>query len=136
MTATYRGERHYSQPWGLFGGLPAPSGKGVVIRKTGEEEVIPSKRDLILHEGDQIYMSVPGGGGYGDPLKRKPELVLRDVLDGRVSLEAAFDDYGVVIDKQSMTLDLDKTKDLRNDMAKIRGPITWTYDRGPALGRE
>lgn len=136
MTATYRGERHYSQPWGLFGGLPAPSGRAVVIRKTGEEEVIPSKRDVILHEGDKIYMSIPGGGGYGDPLKREPELVLRDVLDGRVFLEAAFEDYGVVIDKQSMALDLDKTKELRKEKAGKRGPITWTYDRGPELGRE
>jgi len=136
MSATYRGERHYSRPWGLFGGLTAPSGKAVVIRKSGKEEVIPSKRDVILHEGDQIYMCVPGGGGYGDPLKRKPELVLRDVLDRRVSLEAAAEDYGVVIDKELMIIDVDKTNELRQEKARIRGPITWTYDRGPELGKE
>jgi N-methylhydantoinase B len=136
MIATYRGERHYSRPWGLFGGLPAPSGKAVVIRQTGEEEVIPSKRDVILHEGDRIYMAVPGGGGYGDPLKRQAELVLRDVLDKRISLEAAAEDYGVVIDTPSMTLDQDKTKALRQEQARKRGPITWTYDRGPGLGKE
>lgn len=136
ISATYRGERHYSQPWGLFGGLPAPCGRGLIIRKNGEEEVIPSKRDAILYEGDQIHMSVPGGGGYGDPLKRKPELVFRDVLDRRVSLTGAYDDYGVVIDKNSMTLDPEKTTELRKEKARARGPITWTYDRGPDLGRE
>jgi N-methylhydantoinase B len=30
-----------------------------------------------------------GGGGWGDPLQRELELVLRDVVEGRVSLKAA-----------------------------------------------
>ena len=38
-----------------------------------------------------------GGGGWGDPLEREPELVQRDVTDGKVSLKAARDDYGVVL---------------------------------------
>ena len=37
------------------------------------------------------------GGGYGDPLERKPELVLEDVIDDYVSIERAEKDYGVVI---------------------------------------
>ena len=79
---------------------------------------------------------VPGGGGYGDPLKRKAELVLRDVLDRKISLEAVADDYGVVIDRESMALDLEKTRDLRKEKVKERGLITWTYDRGSELGKE
>jgi N-methylhydantoinase B/oxoprolinase/acetone carboxylase alpha subunit len=39
----------------------------------------------------------PSGGGYGDPCKRAPEHVLRDVCDGYISAEAAARDYGVVI---------------------------------------
>ncbi len=135
-SATFRGERHYTRPWGLFGGLPASKARAFVVRRGGGEEEIPSKRDLILNEGDKLYMVTPGGGGYGDPLRRNLEFVLRDVLDRRVSLEAAADDYGVVIDRESLTLDLDKTSALREEKAKERGPVTWAYDRGRELGRE
>ena len=38
-----------------------------------------------------------GGGGWGDPLDREPELVLRDVIEGRVSRQAPQRDYGVVL---------------------------------------
>ena len=37
----------------------------------------------------------PGGAGYGDPRAREPEAVLRDVVDGYVSVEAAEREYGV-----------------------------------------
>jgi N-methylhydantoinase B len=40
---------------------------------------------------------MPGGGGYGDPYDRDPSLVLRDVVDGYVSAEAAREAYGVAI---------------------------------------
>jgi N-methylhydantoinase B len=39
----------------------------------------------------------PGGGGWGDPLARDPDAVLRDVRDGFVTLDAALADYGVVV---------------------------------------
>ena len=38
-----------------------------------------------------------GGGGWGDPLEREPDLVARDVIEGKVSAAAARDDYGVVL---------------------------------------
>ena len=37
------------------------------------------------------------GGGWGDPLEREPERVMRDVRDGYVSIEGAARDYGVVV---------------------------------------
>jgi N-methylhydantoinase B len=136
FSATFRGERHYTRPWGLFGGLPGYSSKGWIIRKNGEKEEIPSKRDLIVEAGDQIHLFTAGGGGYGDPLKRKEEFVLQDVLDRKVSVESADEDYGVVIDKDTMTVDLENTGELRKEKAKQRGPITWTYDWGPEQGRK
>ena len=71
---------------------------------------IQSKGDFVLNEGDMIGFCSSGAGGYGDPLKRKPEAVLRDVLDGRVSLKAAADEYGVVIDEKSMTIDTERPR--------------------------
>jgi len=69
-------------------------------------------------------------------LNRKPELVLQDVLNKRVSLKAATEDYGVVIDQESMTINFEETGKLREKQRQQRGPITWTYDRGTELGRE
>jgi N-methylhydantoinase B len=37
----------------------------------------------------------PGGGGYGDPRMRDPELVRKDVANGLVSAESALKHYGV-----------------------------------------
>ncbi len=45
----------------------------------------------------RLHASSPAGGGWGDPLKRDPEAVERDVLDGIVSREAAAALYGVVL---------------------------------------
>ena len=47
--------------------------------------------------GQVVRVVTTGGGGWGDPLEREPELVQRDVIEGKVSLEAARDDYGVVL---------------------------------------
>ena len=54
-----------------------------------------------------------GGGGYGDPLKRKPEQVHDDVLDGLISRETAQRDYGVVIG-EDLGLDLKATESERS----------------------
>jgi N-methylhydantoinase B len=126
--------RFTTRSWGVFGGLPGAIGKAFIVRKTGEKEEIPSKCVRPLSEGDQLHLFNAGGGGYGDPLKRKPELVLRDVFTRRVSLEAAAEDYGVVIKEKSMAINREKTDKLRKEKARLRGPITWTYDRGPEMG--
>jgi N-methylhydantoinase B len=136
VSVTFRGERHYTRPWGLFGGLPGARQEAFIIRTTGEIEEIPSKVDVILNDGDELRLLTPGGAGYGDPLNREPEFVLDDVLNSKVSLEAAANDYGVIIDKESMTVNYEKTDKVRKERRRIRGPITWTYDRGPELGRE
>ena len=47
--------------------------------------------------GQIVRVVTTGGGGWGDPLERELELVLRDVIEGKVSLAAARDDYGVVL---------------------------------------
>src|SRR6266567_1440240 len=55
------------------------------------------KAFIPLVPGDRVQLNPPGGGGFGDPFRRPLELVLNDVIDGYVSLEAADRDYGVVI---------------------------------------
>ena len=89
----------------------------------------------MLYAGDEIGYESAGGGGYGDPLERAPELVLQDVLDERVSYETAEQVYGVSIDRKTNTVDDAVTIVTRVDLRLKRGPITWTYDRG-ILGKE
>jgi N-methylhydantoinase B len=51
-----------------------------------------------LQAGDQVRVITSGGGGYGDPLRRDPQAVARDVRLGYVSAAAARETYGVVLD--------------------------------------
>jgi N-methylhydantoinase B len=54
-----------------------------------------------------------GGGGWGNPYKRDPEKVLDDVRNGYVSVTGAKRDYGIVIDEETMTVDVAATARLR-----------------------
>ena len=53
----------------------------------------------VMNKGDIIRVITPGAGGFGDPKTREPELVLRDVVEEKVSVEKAKELYGVVIIK-------------------------------------
>ena len=55
-------------------------------------------------------------GGYGNPYEREPEMVERDVIEGYVSLEKAKAEYGVVINPETLKLDIEATKKLRKDV--------------------
>jgi N-methylhydantoinase B/oxoprolinase/acetone carboxylase alpha subunit len=66
-----------------------------------------------LKPGDAITIDAPGGGGYGKPFERDPELVASDVVEGYVSVESAKFDYGVAIDPVTHEIDAEETKRLR-----------------------
>jgi N-methylhydantoinase B len=68
---------------------------------------------LVLRRGDSFHHDGAGGGGYGDAFARDPALVLEDVLDEKVSIEAARRDYGVVIDPQGLAVNAAETTLLR-----------------------
>ena len=69
---------------------------------------------MQLAPGDIISYRTCGGGGYGSPLERDPALVLRDVREGKVSLERAQTVYGVVIDSHAWTVDEVATRRTRS----------------------
>ncbi len=79
------GERTKTKPWGLNGGLEGKPAKYYVRRKNGEEIMLPSKVTIVLEKGDELIIMTPGGGGYGDPCKRDPSLILRDMEDSRIT---------------------------------------------------
>lgn len=134
VTASYRGDRHFTSPWGLFGGKPGASWRLLIHRLSGEIEEIPGRSIFTIYAGESVELLGGGGGGYGDPLEREPWRVLEDVLDGKVSPEAAESDYGVLGRNDPFELDVEATEGLRAQMRAGRGPITWTFDRGSGLG--
>ena len=67
----------------------------------------------LCHNGDVIQFQSAGGGGYGDPRQRDPQAVETDVRNGYVSIDHAREGYGVVIDPETMSLDLAETEKLR-----------------------
>jgi len=75
-----------------------------------------------------------GGGGWGDPLQRELELVLRDVIEGRVSLASAENDYGAVFTAAGPTgqpeINEAATKQRRADRAKAQNAAPEMIDRG------
>ena len=93
---------------GLFGGKPGSRAQFLVNGAPGNSYGLTQ-----LKPGDVVTIDAPGGGGYGDPFERDPEMVLGDVLEGYVSLERAREDYGVVIDQKTMKIDEEGTNKLR-----------------------
>jgi N-methylhydantoinase B len=88
-------ERSTTPAWGLFGGRAAV-GPANEIR--GSRSLDPLKANALpVKRGDVMVLRSGGGGGYGEPFARDPELVRRDVLAGYVTREGAARDYGVVL---------------------------------------
>jgi len=96
---TNRSETSKFPPKGVLGGKPGAPSKQRLVRATGKTDELPSKiTNLSIYGGDLIWMAQPGGGGYGNPLDREPARVLDDLLDEKISPEAARDIYGVVVE--------------------------------------
>ena len=125
---TLREDRHRTQPWGLHGGRAAPKARATITRAQGQSEEIPSKGMFSLFAGDCVCCWASGGAGYGDPLQRDPQAVKQDIVDGKISAEAAREEYGVVL--ADSDVDLAATQTRRDGLRAKLGPINWTYDRG------
>ncbi len=65
-----------------------------------------------MPQKDRVIISMPGGGGLGNPRRRPAAAVADDVRLGFISAEAARRDYGVAVD-DSGTVDEAETARLR-----------------------
>jgi N-methylhydantoinase B len=110
------GHRSSCAPWGLRGGQPGTLGH-TLIRTPGKEgeELSLSPRVFGL-AGTEIVYRTSGGGGWGDPLERDPERVLRDVREGYISAGKAREDYGVVLTDDGNGVDPAATAALRGKL--------------------
>ena len=115
MTLNTQIERAHCRPWGLEGGLDG-AGNEVWVRNGGAWKAdFPNAKVLVarLEAGDAFRVRSGGGGGHGSPLERPIEVVQHDVRQGYVSVEAARDLYGVVIDPATLEADVAATETLR-----------------------
>lgn len=90
-------ERFTFRPWGFAGGLPGEKMELVLNEGTSRERRLGKIDVLPVERGDTVTFRAPGGGGWGDPFLRDPRAVLADIEAGLVSVEAARDQYGVVL---------------------------------------
>ncbi len=94
-----RSDRQKFQPYGLAGGEPGAFASNFIVPSgSTTAERLPGKFMRTLRRGERYSAVLAGGGGWGEPAQREPTQVLEDVLDGKVSREAARQSYGVVID--------------------------------------
>ncbi len=110
---TILADRERWGPHGLFGGLPGERAH-YILNPDSDAVELGSKVTVQLSENDVVSYRTCGGGGYGPPEERYPANVLRDVKDGRVSVERAREEYRVAIDTQTWTVDSETTANLRS----------------------
>lgn len=119
-------ERTHTPGWGLFGGI-AGAPPGVILNSgTVREQRLTKVNHLRLEVGDVVSACTGGAGGYGPPWKREPQRVLGDVLDGYISRESAWRDYGVCLLGDPPTVDVEATAKRRNHLKHEIGPANST----------
>ncbi|PZF79156.1 hydantoinase, partial [Jiangella anatolica] len=91
-----------------------------------------------VRAGEVIRIRTTGGGGWGEPLERPVDDVLRDVRWRKVSVEGAREDYGVVVnavDPDDPVVDEAATAALRAELRAVRPADQPFFDRGPGYAR-
>jgi N-methylhydantoinase B len=84
-------------PQGVRGGKDGGTNTVVVTQgnKTYRPPHLSKDQDIQIGVGDVVRVSTPGGGGFGDPARRKPELVARDVRRGYYTEAQVHEKFGV-----------------------------------------
>jgi N-methylhydantoinase B len=108
-----RSDRREHLPYGLEGGGYGAPSLTVLRHADGSSESLPTMISTSMNQGDRIHHRMASGGGYGDPLRRNPELVAQDVRNEFLSIEAARTVYGVAFDDATGAVDVAATELLR-----------------------
>jgi N-methylhydantoinase B len=121
MTFNTQVERALCKPWGLDGGGDA-TGNEVALRIDSRWKTdFPNAKVLVamLKTGDAFRLRSGGGGGYGSPLDRPATDVAADAEQGYISLEAAKELYGVVLDPENFAVDIPATEQARASLRAV-----------------
>src|SRR6201997_3533035 len=124
MVVNNQSERAHCRPWGLNGGLDG-TGNAVELRIDGHWKTdFPNAKVLVamLKPGDAFRLRSGGGGGYGSPLERPAADVAADARQGYISVAAAKDLYGVILDTETFAVDAAGTAQLRASLRAAPPP--------------
>ncbi len=128
--------------WGVKGGRAGRPFQVTIDPGGPDEREVDALADAEpVRAGELIRIRTTGGGGWGDPLERDPDLVVRDVVWRKVSPEAALADYGVVLTGSVGSEDLGHDADATTAERERRGldrpdrRETPFFDRGPGYAR-
>ena len=127
MTIAYFGNSQVFPPKGILGGEEGAPSYHWHVTRDDEKEKIPSRGYDALNPGEKIIGRFAGGGGYGDPLERDPEAVLKDVDRGIVSRKRARGTYGVILNKveeHEFTINDEETRKQRQKLAEEQSEST------------
>lgn len=125
---------------GIYGGYPSTTVSFAAKRNTGIREqlkqgILPQSVEEVtggdlerfgemtlthIEREDVYFFHSTGGGGYGDPLERDPERVLRDFRNALVTRESAEAIYGVELDAAGRSVDEEKTARRRQEIRRQR----------------
>ena len=124
--------------WGVKGGKAGRSFQVTIDPGGPAEREVDALADAEpVQAGEVIRIRTTGGGGWGDPLDRAVADVVRDVEWGKVSIEGARRDYGVVLayDGAQASVRVDATEVLRAELRDQRSGEQPFFDRGPGYAR-
>jgi len=126
--------------WGVRGGLAGRPFRVTIDPGGPDEREVDALADAEpVRAGELIRIQTTGGGGWGDPLRRDPALVVRDVRWGKVSPAGARTDYGVVVTgtvgASDLAFDAEATRSLRAELTGARPESRPFFDRGPGYPR-
>lgn len=128
-TMTVLGDRGLFAPPGIAGG--GGGARNQVAARVGGQDVgfpmVSKGGPIELPAGSRVLLSSPGGGGYGDPLDRAPEAVIRDWVRGYIPDSAVAEIYGVVM--QGGSVDAHATAAMRLSRRTDQAAAT---ESGPA----
>ncbi|MEM1584342.1 MAG: hydantoinase B/oxoprolinase family protein [Nitrososphaerota archaeon] len=110
--------RNKFPPWGVAGGMNGTPNYCVIFKQGEEPKIVRKVAAVKLKRGDMVSLRSGGGGGWGDPLERDPELVRMDVKNEYITIETAREIYGVVLDPKTLEIKWDETKKLRGELKK------------------
>jgi N-methylhydantoinase B len=115
-----RSDRRDHRPFGLYGGGPGQPSENYLNPDEGGK-LLPSKLTMTIRKGDIFRHVLAGGGGWGDPLERDAQAVMRDVRNEFLSPERAQADYGVIVDTKTWRVDAAATEKCRAEIRAARG---------------
>lgn len=110
------GVEEEARAFGFFGGKKGAANR-IELRYPDGSVRVPKSKEIVRNIPTHTIFNekAGGGGGYGNPFLRPADKVLEDVKNELVSLTSAREDYGVVIDEKTLTIDQEATAKLRGE---------------------